>query len=444
MIAPESPHYNAHLTKRVDLNDELAVFWVAPDGEPIDFEPGQYFTIGVDVDGKLVMRPYSVASSPREKDSGYELLRPPRARGRLHAAAVGPARGRTDAHARAEGPLPARAGRRADARLHLERNGHRAVHQHDAHLRLDGAPRRTIVLHGVSYADDLGYREVVEGHQRAGTYPCVYIPTISRPKAPENAGWSERTGRVETIIDDVLDELDLTPDNAIAYICGNPEMIQNADVLLTARGFPEPQIKKDSTGRRARPRPRGRRRRRRSRSGVVVVGRPRTMIRTSIVVLVAIVATGCSLGGPAAEATPATASPSPTVTTAPPAATTTPSPTARFGPRDIAEVVTTDLVVRSAPGTGSDSRIYQIRLASPTLLYIFDGPTFADGYDWYLVLPASLSYRPERLRRRLGRGRNHGEEYWIGAADPDCPGRAGADRCPFGSRGTWRAPGARP
>jgi hypothetical protein len=59
----------------------------------------------------------------------------------------------------------------------------------------------------------------------------------------------------------------------------------------------------------------------------------------------------------------------------------------RFIQGAIAQVVTTDLVVRSAPGTGSDSRVYDTRLASPTLLYVFDGPVAVDGYDWYLVLP---------------------------------------------------------
>jgi ferredoxin--NADP+ reductase len=112
-------------------------------------------------------------------------------------------------------------------------------------LRMDGTPRRTIVLHGASYIDDLGYREEVESHERSGTYPCLYIPTISRANAPKNADWTGRTGRVEAIVPDVLEEFGLTPENTIAYLCGNPDMIENADALLTARGFPEAQIKKE-------------------------------------------------------------------------------------------------------------------------------------------------------------------------------------------------------
>src|SRR4029079_14907424 len=78
------------------------------------------------------------------------------------------------------------------------------------------APRKAVFLNGVSYARDLGYRELLEGWQASGEYPVTFIPTVSRPGARENAAWSGRTGRVESIVAPVLDELGLTPENAIA------------------------------------------------------------------------------------------------------------------------------------------------------------------------------------------------------------------------------------
>ena len=86
-----------------------------------------------------------------------------------------------------------------------------------------------------------------------------------------------------------------------------------------------------------------------------------------------------------------TASPSPTPSPAP---TDAPSPSAPApsGRAAIAQVVTTDLVMRSAPGTGSDSQIYDPSLSSPVLLYILDGPVAADGYDWYRVAPFDEFY----------------------------------------------------
>jgi ferredoxin--NADP+ reductase len=245
VIEPTSTFYNAHLTKRVDLTDSLAYIWVSFDGEPIDFEPGQYFTIGVEVAGKLVQRPYSVASSPRETDNGYELYLRLVPEG-LFTPLLWVMPEGTPMHMK--GPKGRFLLEPEDDRTHLFISSGTGIAPFISMmrtLRLAGAPRRTIVLHGASYIDDLGYREEVEGHERAGTYPSLYIPTISRPNAPENADWTERTGRVEKIVPDVLEEFGLTPANAIAYLCGNPDMIENADALLTARGFPEAQIKKE-------------------------------------------------------------------------------------------------------------------------------------------------------------------------------------------------------
>ena len=67
--------------------------------------------------------------------------------------------------------------------------------------------------------------------------PQEYMPTVP--------GWSGRTGRVESIVPAVYDEYALTPDNAIAYICGNPDMIATVEQTLLDRGFPEAQVKKE-------------------------------------------------------------------------------------------------------------------------------------------------------------------------------------------------------
>ena len=74
VIDAEAPQYNARLIRRVDETDSLAYFFVRFDGEPTPFEPGQYMTIGVMVEGKLIQRPYSVASPPVVAgDEGYEF-----------------------------------------------------------------------------------------------------------------------------------------------------------------------------------------------------------------------------------------------------------------------------------------------------------------------------------------------------------------------------------
>src|SRR5450756_1404060 len=74
VIESEHETYNARLLKRVDHTEDLATFWVRFNGEPVSFEPGQYMTIGAYADGKLVQRPYSVASPPEVAGTeGYEF-----------------------------------------------------------------------------------------------------------------------------------------------------------------------------------------------------------------------------------------------------------------------------------------------------------------------------------------------------------------------------------
>jgi ferredoxin--NADP+ reductase len=102
-----------------------------------------------------------------------------------------------------------------------------------------------VLLHGCSYADELGYADLLRRWEADGTYPLTYVPTVSRPNDPRNAAWGGRTGRVETIIDAVRDELRLEPERTVVYICGNPEMIVNAEERLMAAGFPEFHVKKE-------------------------------------------------------------------------------------------------------------------------------------------------------------------------------------------------------
>jgi hypothetical protein len=58
-----------------------------------------------------------------------------------------------------------------------------------------------------------------------------------------------------------------------------------------------------------------------------------------------------------------------------------------LAPDGIAEVVTSDLVVRSLPEISEESIIDPVRLSDGKLLFVLDGPVTADGHDWYRVAP---------------------------------------------------------
>ena len=136
----------------------------------------------------------------------------------------------------------------------------------------------------------------------------------------------------------------------------------------------------------------------------------------------------CACTGQVADPSPTvsqTSSPKATAATSlspTPSLTASPSPPARaFQRHEIAQVVTNDLVVRSAPGTGPDSEIHPTLISSPTLLYVFDGPVRVDGYDWYQVLPATYSYEPSGLAVGWVASASKEGEAWIGEPELDCP-----------------------
>ncbi len=246
VIEREAPQYNARLVRREDETESLAYFWVRFDGEPTPFEPGQYMTIGVMVDGRIVQRPYSVASPPAAIGTdGYEfyvrLVQGGTFTPLLWELPVGhPMRmiGPKGKFTLAEG----------DERTHIfisSGTGNAPFVSMMRQLLVDGRPRNVVFLNGVSYAHELGYRTILDDWERGGGYPVRYVPTVSRPSDPLNTDWTGRTGRVEMILGPVLDELGLSPANSIAYICGNPDMILSAEETLLARGYPEEQVHKE-------------------------------------------------------------------------------------------------------------------------------------------------------------------------------------------------------
>jgi ferredoxin--NADP+ reductase len=246
VIDPAAPVYNARLVRREEETDSLAYFWVKFDGDPTPFESGQYMTIGVLVDGRIVQRPYSVASPPAVIGTeGYEfyvrLVQGGTFTSLLWDLPMGHGM-------RMIGPKGKFLLQPDDDRTHVfisSGTGNAPFVAMMRQLLIDGRPRPVAFLNGVSYASELGYRSVLEDWVSSREYPVQYIPTVSRPDDPRNADWTGRTGRVESILAPILEELGLTPANSIAYICGNPDMILSAEATLLERGYPEDQVHKE-------------------------------------------------------------------------------------------------------------------------------------------------------------------------------------------------------
>src|SRR5205823_5389350 len=66
-----SKYTTAVITERRNLAADLWILRLNPE-VGIDFRPGQYITLGLEIDNRIVERPYSVVSAPT--DSHFELF----------------------------------------------------------------------------------------------------------------------------------------------------------------------------------------------------------------------------------------------------------------------------------------------------------------------------------------------------------------------------------
>lgn len=232
---------NATLIARIDLTPAVAIFRIRPDGPVPAFEPGQYLALGITVDGTFLQRPYST-SSPRGTTGPLEFLirRVPDGTFTPHLwtlatgtrLRLGPPKGlfRTD---------------RDDPRTHLFAATGTGL---APFVSMVGSslgqrrPPRSVVVHGVSRMPELAYRELLEGWDRARPH-VVYRPVISRPPGPADGPWVGPVGRLDATLGDLCDELAIDPADTVAYVCGNPQMIEAVAALLRARGLPPEAVR---------------------------------------------------------------------------------------------------------------------------------------------------------------------------------------------------------
>lgn len=211
------------------------------------FKPGQYATLGVERDGRVIEKPYSIVSSPVEDELEFffELVPLGELTPSLHELGTGDT-------------LLMR--RQAKGLFTLDgKSGHK---QHYLSCTVTGvapyismvrtlareaeagrAPEiKLIILQAASRSWEFAYREELEALSRR--HPWLhYVPTVSRPW--EDPAWQGEVGRVEDVLRKYLDSLGLDPSSTTTYLCGHPQMIENAKGILQRRGFPKEFIREE-------------------------------------------------------------------------------------------------------------------------------------------------------------------------------------------------------
>ena len=226
---------NATLVDRLDLTAGLAIFTIRPDGGPLRFQPGQYVSLALRVDGSPVLRPYSIAS-PDDGRADFELLIRRADDGALTSRLwaldpgarlfVGPPRGVFTVLA-------------DDAREHLlvgAGTGLAPLMAMLARLAERQHPPRTVLLHGASHATELAYAQRLRAWADQGWLD--YRPSVSRPEDAESAGWRGLVGRIDVQLERALAEPARAPGDMVAYLCGNDGMVRGARELLAGAGVP--------------------------------------------------------------------------------------------------------------------------------------------------------------------------------------------------------------
>ncbi|HTS06086.1 MAG TPA: ferredoxin--NADP reductase [Candidatus Eisenbacteria bacterium] len=245
--APDDRFFRAKITERVDFAADLWVLRVRAGGE-FDFVPGQFASLGLEIDGKRIERPYSITSTPSDNEVEFflELVPHGALTPHLHRLQVGDellmrkvAKGKFSLNT-SNGKIN-----------HLLVSTVTGVAPFISYVRtlckewkegrFDGS-QNLYLLSGASRPWELGYQDEL-AHLESELPWFKYIPTVSRPW--DHAEWRGETGRIEDILRKYADHWELKPNDTAAYLCGHPEMVDNSKAILKRRGFVEKGVVKE-------------------------------------------------------------------------------------------------------------------------------------------------------------------------------------------------------
>ncbi len=232
----------ALVTARRDITEELWIVRVRPE-QPFHFKAGQYVAVGLPENGRVVERPYSIASAPGDAELEFflELVRKGELTPHLYNVPVG-----SEVQLRQEAKGLFAFDRVSGRRNHFLAATVTGVAPFMSMIRdlvrAGVSDHRVALLHAASFSVELAYCDELSGYARAHAW-FTYIPTVSRPWL--DPGWSGEVGRAEDIARKHLDSLGFTPDNATTYLCGNPHMIANLKEILVRARFPRQGIRQE-------------------------------------------------------------------------------------------------------------------------------------------------------------------------------------------------------
>ncbi|MDY6066048.1 MAG: 2Fe-2S iron-sulfur cluster binding domain-containing protein [Finegoldia sp.] len=239
--------FETKLVEKKELTDKITLFrFELPEGEEIEFKPGQYVQLRAeaypgtdeyDESDEEVYRAYSIASSKLDKKH-IELL-------------IGYTKGIATTYAHKvlkegddvmiNGPYGDFYYRDEDSEIILGAagTGFAPIRSILYHMLDNDIKRPARFYFGAKTPDDLFLLDELEMFKEK-LYDFEFIPVLSR--TTEEMNWKGETGHA----DDAIRKLVKDGSNKSAYLCGSPRMIESLISALTDVGVPEDKIYYDN------------------------------------------------------------------------------------------------------------------------------------------------------------------------------------------------------
>lgn len=204
------------------------------------FEPGQFLQLAMEVDGTHVHRPYSVASPPGESvDFFIVVVEDGKLTPHLWKLEEGDA---VQVSQRAAGGFTLKHSPSARV-LWLLATG-TGIAPYIAMLRTNTpweSYKKIVFVHGVRHGSDLAYQDELAVHSSKYGDRFKYIPVVSRAEVP-----GALPGRITNCIQKgSLQQMageEFGTDSCV-LMCGNPDMLNETEELLIARGLKKHKAK---------------------------------------------------------------------------------------------------------------------------------------------------------------------------------------------------------
>lgn len=222
-------------------NDSLFTFRTTRD-PGLRFINGQFVTIGLEVNGRPVMRAYSVASANYEEHLEFFSIKVPDGRltSRLQHLQPGD---KLLVSRKPTGTLVLR-DLNPGKRLFMFATGTglapfmSLIHDPETYERFD----KVILIHGVRWTNELAYHDYIEEDLRSHEYlgeeireKLIYYPTVTREPFRNEGRQTELILSGKLFAD--IGEPPLDPATDRGMICGSPAMLKEVSAMLDSFGF---------------------------------------------------------------------------------------------------------------------------------------------------------------------------------------------------------------